>query len=192
MKYNYNKGDANNDPVSMIVLGAIFVGITGYTYFSGQYNDSTATKIGVVVFGVVGICMVVYGIYRAIVLSLLKKLQNDENAYTTVAKFTGTKVVSSTTNRTNAGFGNQQLTTAFNARIYQKVLYTYSDENGVERKGKSLLSYYPNQVKYLEEKRTFNIKCKGNLSLITEEVPTEQNLININLFDLKNSEIHIK
>ena len=65
--------------------------------------------------------------------------------------------------------------------VYKKIIYTYTDENKIQQTCKSVLSYTSNQVQHLQNKGTFKIKCKGNLSAIIEELPAQNKNFNIYL-----------
>ena len=55
--------------------------------------------------------------------------------------------------------------------VWYTVIYSYIDESGIERHGKSMDSFNKEQVEYLKEKGKFSIQCKGKMSVITESFP---------------------
>lgn len=168
-------GDANNNPVLIIVLSVLFT-IGGVACLASLVNsfDGMLLTIGLIL-TIVGILLLVFGILRAKKIKAYKVLLNNPNAFITEAKFVKAKFASYTTK--SVGAGNINIPTTVN--MYKKIIYSYTDEKGMAQTGKSTLSYTPNQVEYLERKGMFRIKCQGNLSCIIEEIPAQNKNFNI-------------
>lgn len=170
-----NNGDANNNPVAMIVLGALFTigGIVCLIMLTSAFNPLLAL-VGVIL-PICGLIFLVFGILRAKTLKKYKELYNDPNAYVTDAKFI--KATVSSYKSRSVEVGGIDVPTSIN--IYKKITYSYVDENGVAQTVKSAWSYTPNQADFLQNKGTFKIKCKGSLSAIIEEVPEQNKRFNV-------------
>ena len=95
----------------------------------------------------------VFGILRALSIKKYKALYNDPNAHVTNAKFVKAKMSSYSSK--SVGVGPVNVPTSIN--VYKKIIYTYTDETGVEHTATSTMSYTPNQVKHLEGWGTFKI-----------------------------------
>lgn len=167
--------DVNNSPVAILVIGTIFT-VGGGLLGAFGFLKSKAL-IGVLGLGLlaIGLIILAYGILKATKLKKYKALYNDPNAHLTDAKFIKAKLSSYSSK--SVGVGNLDIPTSIN--VYKKIIYSYVDETGVEHTVKSLLSYTPNQVEYLQNLGTFKVKCSGNLSAVVEEVPNENKHFNI-------------
>ena len=55
--------------------------------------------------------------------------------------------------------------------VWYTIIYSYFDECGIERQGKSMDSFHKEQAEYLKEKGKFSIQCKGKMSVIIESFP---------------------
>ena len=170
--------DANNKPILILVLSAIFIlgGFAGLiAALKNDFENKTLLIVVTIILIVVGILFLVYGILRQIALSKNNKLLKDPNAYETTATFVSSKL--SSYSSSSVGVGGINLPTSMN--VYKKIIYSYTDEQGVQHTVKSTTSYFPNQVEFLKQKGTFKIKCKGKLSVITEEVPETNSRYNL-------------
>lgn len=168
-------GDANNNPKLIIVLGLIFaIGGIGCLLILSRGFSGLLLAVGLLLVSF-GSLLFVFGILRAKKIKAYKNLLNNPNAFMTEAKFI--KATFAGFSSESAGVGRLQVTTSVN--VYKKITYSYIDENQVEQTGKSILSYTPNQVEYLQQKGSFKIKCKGNLSCIIEELPAQNKNFNI-------------
>ena len=168
-------GDANNNPIVMIVLGAIFsvAGIVCLIMLAKEFNPLFAL-VGAVL-AVCGVAFLVFGILRGKTLKAYKNLLNDPNALVTDAQFI--KATVSSYKSRSIGVGGIDVPTSIN--IYKKITYSYVDEKGVKQTVKSVLSYTPNQADFLQNKGTFKIKCKGDFSAIIEELPEQNKRFNV-------------
>lgn len=168
-------GDANNNPVLIIVLSIIFM-FGGVASLLLTIKDFSGWLLAIgLILTPVGILLLVFGILRAKMMKKYKELLNDPKAYITDARFV--KATFAGYSSKSAGAGRISVVTSVN--IYKKIRYSYTDENGMVQTGKSVLSYTPNQVKYLSNKGIFKIKCKGNISAIIEEIPVQNKDFNI-------------
>lgn len=168
-------GDANNNPTLIIVLAVIFIlgGLGSCVAVIGNFQ-AFLLVLGLILLAV-GILFMVYGIKRKKTLKAYSELLNDPNAFMTTATFVKAKFASYSS--TSVGVGGISLPTSVN--VYKKIVYTYVDETGTTQNATSSLSYTPNQVDYLKEKGTFKIKCKGKVSVIIEEIPTQNKNFNL-------------
>ncbi|MBQ8615368.1 MAG: hypothetical protein IJ415_02260 [Clostridia bacterium] len=168
-------GDANNNPVLVIVLGLIFAigGIACLAMLTKGFSGMLLT-IGLILTPI-GILFIVYGIMRAKKVKAYKTLLNNPNAHITEARF----VKATMSSYTSKSFGVGGISVPTSVNVYKKIHYSYTDENGMAQTGKSVLSYTPNQVEYLQNKGMFKIKCKGKLSAIVEEIPAQNANFNI-------------
>ena len=168
-------GDANNNPALIIALGLLFaIGGIGCLALLTKGYSVVLLSVGVILTPI-GILLFVFGILRAKKLKEYKNLLNDPNAHATDAKFIKAKMSSYTTK--SVGVNGINVPTSVN--VYNKIYYSYTDENGVAQTVKSTLSYTRNQVEYLQNKGEFKIKCKGNVSAIIEELPEQNKNFNI-------------
>ena len=172
--------DTNNKPLAIFVCSALFIfaGIGAIILnFVKNFEGLASVVIFAfcAVFEIVGIIMLVYGIIRTKAIKAMNKVLNDESAYTTTAKFIGSKI--SGYSKTDVKVANVEIPTSIN--VFHKIIYSYVDENGVERTVRSVLTYFPQQAKYLKEKGEFAIKCKGKVSAIIEELPEVSGRYNI-------------
>lgn len=168
-------GDANNNPVLIIVFSLIFVigGIACLAMLTKEF-DGLLLAVGLILTPI-GICLLVFGVMRTKKLKAYKRLLNNPNAYITEGKFLKAKFAGYS--QKSVGLNGMNIPTSIN--VYKKVIYTYTDEKGLVQTGKSILSYTPNQVEYLQNKGTFKVKCEGNVSCIIEEIPTQNKDFNI-------------
>jgi len=168
-------GDANNNPILIIVLPIIFI-LSGCMclLLTLKSFDALVLLIGCILL-LAGIALFIFGIKRSKMLKAYKSILNNPNSHITEATFIKA-TISSFTSKT-VGVNGRSLPTSIN--VYKKIKYSYTDENGVQQIGKSVLSYTSNQVKFLQNKGKFRIKCCGKISVIIEEIP-EQNA-NFNL-----------
>lgn len=169
--------DMNNKPVGILAIAILFIAVgvlAGVCYFNGTLTETWAILVAVLLL-VVGIIFVVFGTYRAIVLSKVKKLLNDTSAYETSAKF----IKSKTSGFSSASVGACGVNVPISANVYKKVIYEYIGELGVPHVVKSVYSYFPAQVKKLESMGSFKIKCKGKTSVITEKLEDPKSTFNL-------------
>ena len=137
------------------------------------------------IFLVVGVIILCWAIYRTILIVKYNKLLKDTTVYITEATYMGSKLAGGTITQvgghpmseggTIASLGDVPL----KASVYKKIKYTYRDEKGVTHNVISINSFTPNQVSFLEQKQTFKIKCKGNMSAIIEELPEMNPMYNV-------------
>ena len=168
-------GDANNNPVLIIVLGLLFLvgGVVSLIILCKGFNGLLLT-VGLILTPV-GILFIVFGIMRAKKLKAYKELLNNPNAHITDARFLKATFAS----YTSKSFGVGGISVPTSVNVYKKITYSYTDDNGMVQTGKSVLSYTPNQVEYLQNKGMFKIKCKGKVSAIIEEIPAQNKNFNI-------------
>lgn len=168
-------GDANNNPTLILIIAVIFA-LGGLILIGVNFSQFQAVVliIGIVLLAA-GVCLFVYGIKRSKAMKAYSELLNDPNAFKTTATFV--KAVFSSYSSKSVGVNGFNLPTSVN--IYKKVCYSYVDENGERHDAKSVLSYTSNQVEFLKQKGTFNIKCKGNVSAIIEEIPVQNGAFNL-------------
>lgn len=167
--------DANNKPALILFLGILFLLGGGACAVFGFLKSINVLGIAGLVLLAVGALVFVFGIIRAIKIKKYKALYNDPNARVTDAKFVKAKMSSYSTK--SIGVGMIDVPTSIN--VYKKIIYTYTDENGVEHTVTSLMSYTPNQVRHLESLGTFKIKCAGKDSAIIEDIPDENKHFNL-------------
>lgn len=169
-------GDSNNNPLLMFIFGAIFT-LAGLIILPLSIIKSMEVWVTIIagVLLVAGIIILVAAVLRTIVIKAYNQVLNDQNAFITQAEFVSAKFSNYTS--TTVGVGNVEIPTKLN--VYKKIIYTYTDEHGEQRTVKSILSYTPNQVEYLQNKGTFKIKCQGNISAIIEELPAMNSRYNV-------------
>ena len=168
--------DANNNPVFIVAIGVLFL-VAGIAVAALGASETWVLVVGILL-AVCGAIFVPYGIYRGILIKKVNSLKNDPEAFKTEATFVKAVFSGATSKSTSIRTGNVNVPTSYKLMIFKKIVYTYKDQNGMTYKAKSAFSFAPNQAKFLEEKKTFAILCKGKVSLIVEEVPEAELTIN--------------
>ena len=175
-KLTGNQIDMNNKPAALYFLMSLFMAVG--VVFTIMYFTSNQNMIFLIVAGVfyvIGFAILPYAIHRHKKMKEYRSLLKDETAFITTARFVDSKF-SSIQRKTFIGIKNSY-TIGFT--VFRRIVYSYIDENGVQRTGKSQITYVKNQVEYLRDKGEFAIKCKGDKSVIVEPVP--ENTKNFNL-----------
>lgn len=159
----------NDKPGALIAIGLLFLlpGIALIISYFLVKNFPILVVIVGAVFAAVGLFIFIFGILRTKTMKKYKALLNDPNAYTTDATFIRSRFSSMQGSSVSVGF----VTAPISADIYKKIIYSYTDQNGQHHEVKSIMSFVPNQVRYLEQKGTFKIKCDGAVSAVIEELP---------------------
>lgn len=102
-----------------------------------------------------------------------KMLKRDPNAYTTTAIFKDAKYKSTSRVIVNDRYIEAETD-------YYTVVYDYTDETGFRHENAESDAYLvPKQLEYLKAKGSFQIKCKGPLSVIVDELPLPNEDFNI-------------
>ena len=161
--------NVNDKPAFLLTIGSLFavIGIAlVVAYFVVPKFPVLVIVVGAI-FSAVGIFIVIFGIFRARAVKKHNELLKDENAYVTEATFIKSKFSSYQGSGVSVGL----VTAPITADIYKKIIYSYTDENGVYHEVKSIMSFVPKQAQFLKEKGTFKIKCKGKISAVIEELP---------------------
>ncbi len=174
---NVNK-DINNKPFLILLIAAVFLicGIGGLVLgLRYTIENRRLMLIITILFAAIGVYLFIFGLMRLFTLSAHKKLSDDPNAYQTDATFVSSKFLSYNVN----SVGALNVEVPVSANVYKQIVYSYTDEHGNQHTAKSVLSYSLNQVKYLQQKGTFKIKCKGKASVIIEEFPSEEQIFNL-------------
>ena len=167
----------NDKPIALLFIGLLFT-LPGIALIISYFLVEKFPVLVVVVGGVfaaVGLFILIFSIFRLKAMKKYKELLNDPNAYVTDAKFIRSKFSSMQGSGVSVGL----VTAPISGDIYMKVVYSYTDENGQYHEVKSINSFVPKQARFLQEKGTFKIKCKGAVSAIIEEVPDINGLFNI-------------
>ena len=161
-------GDINNNPKLIIILGIIFF-VLGSVFSVLSIVKTTEAWAIIVALAIliIGVVIIVYGVLRCKAVKALKVLSDDNSAYITNANFIKAKFASYSL-KTNSING---IPFKANARIFKKVIYSYTDQNGEFQTVKSAISYASNQVEYLQNLKSFKIKCDGKRSIIIEDIP---------------------
>ena len=146
--------DANNYPLIVVLFGVVFSGLGALVLF--LVKELSIPFIIGVLFVACGILFFVVGVVRLILLIRYKCLYKNPKSFETTAKF----VKSKSTSYLKVYGGD--------TNFFEKVYYTYIDEKGIDRKGKSFFSYDSDQIEYLMDKKEFKIKCIGKRSVITD------------------------
>ena len=172
MKYSKKAG---KDNIILLIVGIIFA-IAGISFLIAL---ATGASINCLWFGLgffaAGALLSAFAISQIVLVNKCKKLYNDPNAFVADAKFVKSVLVGYSTR--SVGVAGIDVPTSIN--VYKKIVYEYTDETGTQQKVKSPLKYVPAQAKFLEEKGTFKIKCKGKLSVIIEDLPDEKARYNV-------------
>ena len=163
-KVNHKK-DANNNPLLIFAISFIFMAGGGVGLYAFTINGITASiampfTISAFLAGV-GLLLFGFGVYRTFLISKYNKLKNDVSAHVAQAKYIGKKVSGGSSSDVNGNIVSEH--------IFYTLEYEYTDERGMLRKTKSIMSYTREQAEYLEEKGKFMVKCKGSISYILEE-----------------------
>lgn len=107
---------------------------------------------------VVGGILYVFWAHRIILIYLHNRLLFNPDSFETTATYSSSKISGYTSVNGNAA-------------VFETMTYEYTDEKGVIRVVKSIMSLTPEQVDYLKQKETFKIRCKGKISAIIEDIP---------------------
>ena len=173
MKDKHKNGDANNNPLLVMILGIVFLlgggGLTAFAILQNKYAFLGAA----IPFILIGIFFIVFSILRSKIMKKAKLLEADGNAFIAKAKFVKATFSGYTAKQSSIG----GVPISGDLKVYKKIHYTYVDQNGVAQKGKSIFSYTDNQVRYLKSLGEFDIKCDGKFSVIIQEIPDTQSLI---------------
>ena len=172
IKMKIKNGDAHNNPALIFVLSAILL-ILGcaVTVLYVVFVLPIIVLVVGLVFVAAGIWLVIFGALRLKKIKAYKSVLENPNAFVTTATFVSARVSSYSSVRVGH--------IPVKANVYKKITYDYQDEMGITHRVKSTLSYVPNQIAYLREKGTFAIKCKGNVSVIIEELPKMNDMYNL-------------
>ena len=134
----------------------------------GIYNFDKAGILMIIlpnIFTLVGIYLLYQSFTRTKVLKMMKALRADPTAHQTTGKYHSHRVFSRTSKRIN-GY-------ATSYKVYYRVTYEYTDENGNVQQATDPNDYLISQVEYLQGKESFPVKCKDGLSVIDEDIPKD-------------------
>jgi len=172
-------GDVNNKPVLMFIIAIFLIGAGFIFFFIPEFGATDEAgnpapdwlRWLCILFWVCGALIFGAAIYKTIRIVKYKKLLNDSTAYITVGRFISAKM----TGGDMTSFGGLPVS----ANIYKTLKYSYVDEHGVPHIVKSVYSFTPNQIAFLQNKSEFQIKCRGGVSAIIEPIPDANKLFNI-------------
>ena len=154
--------NVNDKPWLIFLVATIFFWIGGLFCWiiidRGNILYSLAPLAISAILTAVGGIFYVFWAYRTILIYLHNRLLFNPDSFETTATYSSSKVSGYTSVNGNSA-------------VFETMSYEYTDEKGIIRVVKSIMSLTPEQVDYLKQKQTFRIRCKGRISAIIEDIP---------------------
>ena len=168
---SFRKGnDINNKPIGIFIIAGLFIAIplVMMLIIINKYYGVEGSARGITIFALLflsvflflGVVFFVYGIYKTFQIIRIK----------TILKGSGYEGYATLLDYKKVGYSesNNSFTGEYTYNEFFKIKYEYIDERGTVHRSWSVYTYDFNQKEYLVNKKTFDIKYKGKLSVITE------------------------